>query len=443
MNLKKRVIRVLAILAVFCISLECIQIRSYTPVPTVSRHSSTFHCPMDEFSPCAPRQGNVRALVFVVDFQDITFSNSNSNPNATLLNTDEIQELIFGPENSSAFEYPYESGAAYYSRSSFGKLRFSGDVLYYKTNNTRDFYDTAWQSENSSDGYELLIKEILTYYNSQLDYRDYDQNKDGAIDALYINVPLNNTLRDRDWWGNQSVWNETNPYSADETHVEKYVILDTQPLRNNKLYYNQVWIHETGHLLGLSDYYSVDNKPYETHEGFLGLGGFDMMDEMTGDHNIFSKIMCGWIPDSHIQKISPSTIGEGVTCILPTTENHGDTILIPTVNYDGTYCSSYYLIENIGRRKNNLTAVSEGGIRIWRINAQLTPDWWDSSKKMFAYDSNVTKTTTKLIEFVGGLYKNGTVITPNSCPAAEALPVQIKILSTIATGYKIRIAPLN
>jgi len=52
-----------------------------------------------------------------------------------------------------------------------------------------------------------------------------------------------------------------------------------------------VVIHETGHALGLPDYYDYDDKVGPRG----GVGGLDMMDNNWGDHNPFSKWLLGWL----------------------------------------------------------------------------------------------------------------------------------------------------
>ena len=47
------------------------------------------------------------------------------------------------------------------------------------------------------------------------------------------------------------------------------------------------YIHETGHFLGLNDYYS-DTPTYSP------IGKHDMMDANVGDHNSYSKMLLGW-----------------------------------------------------------------------------------------------------------------------------------------------------
>ena len=52
------------------------------------------------------------------------------------------------------------------------------------------------------------------------------------------------------------------------------------------------YIHETGHLLGLEDYY--DSSSPDLYSRIAPLGRMDMMDCSLGDMNCFSKMLLGW-----------------------------------------------------------------------------------------------------------------------------------------------------
>jgi len=47
-------------------------------------------------------------------------------------------------------------------------------------------------------------------------------------------------------------------------------------------------VHETGHMLGLEDYYSYSGLENPC-------GGVDMMDLNVGDHDAYSKMVLGWV----------------------------------------------------------------------------------------------------------------------------------------------------
>ncbi len=114
---------------------------------------------------------------------------------------------------------------------------------------------------------------------------------------------------------------------------------------NSGAYLPQVDIHETGHLLGLPDYYDYDasNGP----KG--GVGGWDMMDSNWGDHNAFSKYLLGWI--------DPIVISSGTQeIILPpsgTTSSDNAVLIMPGAVPDsfGEFFLVQYREPGTGNRK--------------------------------------------------------------------------------------------
>ena len=76
-----------------------------------------------------------------------------------------------------------------------------------------------------------------------------------------------------------------------------------------------VLIHETGHMLGLSDYYSY------SYSGYSPLGKIDMMDNNVGDHNPFSKILLGWSKPYVVY-------GNDVTLSINTSSLKNDSIIL-------------------------------------------------------------------------------------------------------------------
>jgi hypothetical protein len=92
------------------------------------------------------------------------------------------------------------------------------------------------------------------------------------------------------------------------------------------------YIHETGHLLGLDDYYDYNEGTGSDD----GLGGSDMMDYTIGDHNVYSKLMLGWV--------TPTVVNSTQTVTIDSSTESGQFILVP-LDYDGTYFSEYLLID--------------------------------------------------------------------------------------------------
>ncbi|MCR4397073.1 MAG: immune inhibitor A, partial [Candidatus Saccharicenans sp.] len=112
-----------------------------------------------------PTRGQVKVLAILIAFQDY----------APITRADFIAQKLFGTEDVYDPTYPYETMRAYYSRASYSQLDIQGNVL--------GWYTTAYnrsQVEETTQGRQTLIKEVLNYYDSQgHDFSQYDNDNDG------------------------------------------------------------------------------------------------------------------------------------------------------------------------------------------------------------------------------------------------------------------------
>lgn len=320
-----------------------------------------------------PSTGEPKVLVIPVEFTDVLASSTM---------VEDLETAFFGTSEETG----WESLQSYYYKSSYGKLKITGTVL--EPFNTGKA-STDYQGEEFD--YEI-IKAALEYYDTQIDYSDYDTDNDGYIDSLYIIY-----TRDYDKTGDTNWWAYTYEYYTDgyeyydNVEADYYVFMSYQflfdELQGQTVKYNaETIIHETGHLLGLDDYYDYD----ETVGPAGGIGGGDMMDYNVGDHNAYSKLLLGWV--------TPLVLtGQTLTLELESFEESGDCVII-CKDWNGTFFSEYYIIDfftptgvnEIGKGKSGLFSVS--GIRLYHIEATLNDpaqcfSVWDVTK----YDNSYTE----------------------------------------------------
>ncbi len=132
------------------------------------------------------------------------------------------------------------------------------------------------------------------------------------------------------------------------------------------------YIHEFGHMLGLSDYYD----PSSDSESPISspLGRMDMMDCSLGEHNAFSKMALGWT-----RPYVPS--GETTIRLRPYSGN-GDCILLPLTDYNGTPFDEYLLLEYYTpsylnradaklRSDPAMSLMKESGLRAYHVDGRL------------------------------------------------------------------------
>lgn len=296
-----------------------------------------------------PSQGTFDCLVVPVQFSDtaaITSADLNK------LN------LAF---NGSGGDTGWQSVNTYYSASSYGKLNVSFDIVGYNLAGANSVYTAQHNSayyanynETVSDGdyqyteygSDALLREVLAWLEGRIDLTQYDSNGDGCIDAVYLIYSA-----DVDYSADSFYWAYVTWYMGAEQYdgLDSYYYLfagfdfmDEDADSADGFEYNgkidglqinaSTYIHETGHLLGLDDYYDY----YPNSGSDEGVGGADMMDYTVGDHSAYSKIMLGWT--------TPQIVAQNGTFTLSPFAESGDCLLI-MLNFDNSYFSEYLLID--------------------------------------------------------------------------------------------------
>ena len=162
------------------------------------------------------------------------------------------------------------------------------------------------------------------------------------------------------------------------------------------------FIHETGHMLGIDDYYDY----YHKEGSDMGLGGVDIMDGNNGDHNAYSKIMMNWI--------TPKIITESVQITINPITQSGDVILIP-LDYNNTYMCEYLLIDLYTNDGLNQMQDSIGnmygtnyGVRIYHVSSSANHPYSDDYHSYTDNNNSLSKIPLiKLVEADGEKNFNG------------------------------------
>ena len=137
---------------------------------------------------------------------------------------------------------------------------------------------------------------------------------------------------------------------------------------NNKIDAH-TYIHESGHLLGLDDYYNYDNEGDP-------LGALEMQSYNVSDQGSHTKLLNGWF-DPYVIDGSK----DEVEIKLNTASLYNEAILIND-NWNGTPIDEYLLVEYYTPLGNNYhdaassnrnynTMYTEAGLRIYHVDARL------------------------------------------------------------------------
>lgn len=301
-----------------------------------------------------PTTGNVKIFALLIEFTD--------EPAA--YTAGDIHNRIFG---DGAGGFPYESLRNFYRRSSLNQLEIGGATL--------GWYRTAYPRTSvpqTDAGRESLIREALVAMDAAgHDFSVYDNNGDGAVDYFMVF-----------WTGEDNGW--ANFWWAYQTsYGDGSLLLDGKRLKD----YSWMWesnppggafevatmIHETGHALGLPDYYDYNGSIGP--QG--GCGGLDMMDAAYLDHNAFSKFLLDWMTPSF------QAGGDSAVSLRAAADTPDAAIFMPGIA-NGTLFGEYFLVQNRRRTGNDLQLPADGLV-IWHVDARL-----NASGNNFTYDNSYT-----------------------------------------------------
>lgn len=339
--------------------------------------------------------GDAKMLMVRVEFADVKFEDSK------IYSEEELYGIAMGNGDSEYF--PYESLNAYYKRSSYNKLNITSGKVYSCTlMKNRNEYE--WSDSGEQD----LIEEVLGMLDESVDFTDYDADNNGRIDGICINFAGENTGWGSTWWSHKYTFLDSS-VTFDGVTPAGYVFLETY--LNDICEGTRTLIHETGHLLGLPDYYSQYGE---------GLGTSDMMNNNTGDHNGFSKWLLGWIEESNIQKITGADGNTKVNLSPISTESPGDDKLIAVIAPEDTAIYSEYFVvqydEYIGNQ--SIFEAENPAYRIFHVNAELDEEGTNFRyDNVYVYDKHLIKSVPIVEEEYGSkrhFYTEGDELTPDT-----------------------------
>ena len=325
-----------------------------------------------------PTKGNVKIFALLIDFPD--YPAAASTGYAGYSTQPQIDSALFGdgsliPTNL----FPYESLKNYYERSSYDQLHFSGKTLgWYRAGYTR----ASMGTNPTGAQREQLIKEAITYFKASdptLDFSQFNNDtSDNTIELFTVLWTGPNNGWANFWWGYQT-WFGDSTFTVDGCKFGKYIWQWSGDYGSMVPFRPYVTMHESGHGLGLPDYYDYDNTVGPNG----GVGGLDMMHGNWGDHNSFSKWVLEWI--------TPTVVATGSrTLTLNPSGTSQDAVLIMPGATSSDAFREFYIAQNRYRVGNDPAASSSNryptdGMLIWHVDARL-----NSAGTNYAWDNSYT-----------------------------------------------------
>ncbi len=350
--------------------------------------------------------GTYNVLVIPVQFSGETISQTQLG---------NLKKAFNGTEEDTG----WESVRTYYQKSSYGKLNLTFDIQdVYQAKHNASYYENYSGTAESYDeysytrtGYDLILTEALDYYQSKLDLSRYDHDGDNMIDGVYLIYS-----HSVEYTSDSFFWALTTWFYGKETYdnlgVYYYMFagidfMEESTAADDSSGYEEIpglkinaitYIHESGHMLGLDDYYDYAENTGSDE----GLGGADMMDSNMGDHCVYSKTMLGWL--------SPTIVTETQTVTLKPSVSEGSAILIP-LDFDNSYFGEYLMVDLYAAEGLNklhsqyaqdditLYGGEQYGVRIYHVSSSIE-DPFSSEDYPAITDYNNSLTDIPLIKLV-------------------------------------------
>lgn len=320
---------------------------------------------------------------------------------ATEANWNLINKAFFGDSKDLNFE----SLHSYYYKSSHGKLDITGGVTGYFD---PSLYDSQFSTIN---GYtlsstatlpELALDWAVEQYGIDLD--DYDSNGDGCVDGLWlINLhQASNSGSGVFWAYTTTTTNEmtgTTPvvntfgWASIDFINDQFAVNSYGPGKYSDAACDaHVLIHETGHMLGLSDYYAYSNST----NNYSPLGRVDMMDYNCSDHNAYSKLIFGWT--------NPYIVYGNATISIPVSQMEDAVIVV--ANDDKTYKknSDGKVIFNAYDEYLAMEYYTDDGMNSQGYDCYYTDNIIGSGLKLYHVDARLAKYDSSNISAPFSLY---------------------------------------
>ena len=321
--------------------------------------------------------GSPKILMMLVEFPEDPY---DPNCPGYLHYANQTQADVYDKcfQDGDPSDYPYESLHNYFDRASYGVLHIEGNVLgWYTAQHPRCYYSNLAVTHSEGYARETLLMEAMDYFDSPAggshDFTQYDNDGDGTLDTVYIKYTGPDTGWGGLWWAYQTSWYVNSSYTIDGKQMGDYVWgWLANPLDGD--YDVHTEIHETGHALGLPDYYDYD----DTVGPDGGLGGLDMQHDNVGDWNCFSKFMADWV--------TPTTIAFGSqTITLNPSGTSQDCVLIMPDATAGEEFNEYYMAQYRKGGTGNDPSDYPTGLAIWHVDATL-----NSAGTSWAYNNSYT-----------------------------------------------------
>ncbi|HES58560.1 MAG TPA: M6 family metalloprotease domain-containing protein, partial [Firmicutes bacterium] len=329
-----------------------------------------------------------------------------------------VDDMAFGAGEPSVW---YRGLHYYYDKSSYQQLNIDGDVYGWHTaSKNRDYYHPLDNNSYSTDTerrQELIWEAIMAADAAGADFSKYDNDGDGVMDEFAVLWTGPHGAWASFWWGYHTGWSGSGsvvdgvrPGNYSWQWERSYPFGGTPPTPS--FWSASVLIHETGHGLGLPDWYDYDGS--QGPDG--GVGGLDMMHSY-GDHSCYNKYLLGWLNPT----VAFTNLNDEA---LDYSNANADAVQFMPGFDPVSPWSEYFMIQN--RKKDDIDQpIPSNGLLIWHVDAQV-----NEAGGMLYNNSYTSHKQLRLMEAdgleeietgdgqadAGDYYTSGSVLSPTSTP---------------------------
>ncbi|MCQ2086891.1 MAG: hypothetical protein MJZ37_02295 [Bacilli bacterium] len=342
-------------------------------------------------SSAIPNQGDPNLLILPIYFTD---SNEYIPSDKKEVVKKDIEQAFFGTKE----ELGCDSVGSYYSTLSSGKCNLNGTVSDWIEVDQASIEYSISETNTATFCAQVVDK----YFEESHDNRSkYDLDKNGYLDGVIFiyGVPDHENFRNGSSYSN--FWAYTNwtdlKANKDAPNICNFMWASydfmyskaTARAKVGNMYGSgdntystldtHIFIHETGHMFGLVDYYDYSYQ-------FSPAGGFSMQDHNVGSHDPYSVMALGWaepyIPTESCS-ITINPFQSSRDCII--LSNQWNTLNSP---FDEYLMIEFFTPDGLNEFDHNHqymshpSGPSESGIRLWHVDARLlyNPYLKDASK---------------------------------------------------------------
>lgn len=331
--------------------------------------------------------GTQKMLVIPIETKDSSFASSSLT---------QLDKCFFGADSDTG----WESVASFYKKSSYGLLNLEGEVSdVYKLSLTTSQLESKFnKASKSGENYtDDVLDEALDYLESSIDLSQYDSDNDGYIDSVWMIYSCKSDTSSSLYWAFTTWSANENKHNGKKASTYSWASIDFLTEYNYKEGLNDqsyadahTYIHETGHQLGLDDYYSYDysySLSNKSGNADTPVGGVDMMDANIGDHMAFSKYQLGWIDPVVVTEEYLEANNYTLTLSSLQSSSSNNAFILPLYNddeeieYNYTPFDEYLIVEYYTPNNLNATDVkgytsgiktySQYGVLVYHVNATI------------------------------------------------------------------------